>query len=111
MIIKTDSHDVNVISVMSTNLRKNGKVYPALKFLFDGAVSAEDIVALTSGNITIGEDIHEGYNTLGDISVVVGKITTPEQRLVELEQMMADIQAEKEELQAAVNVMVGGSEE
>lgn len=111
MIIKTNSHDVTVSSVMSTYMRKDGKTYPALKFVFDGAISAEDIAALTSGSFSIGEDVHEGYNTQGEISVIVGKITTAEQRVVELEAELEASQAEKEELQQAVNVMVGGSEE
>lgn len=111
MIIKTNSHDVNVASAITATIRKGGKSYPAIKFVFDGAISAEDIAALTSGSFSIGEDVHEGYNTQGEISITVGKITTAEQRIAELEAEMAAMQAEKEELQAAVNVMVGGSEE
>ena len=111
MTIKTNSHDVTVSSVISTTVRKDGKSYPALKFVFGGAVSAEDIAALASGSFAIDEDVHEGYSTLGEISVIVGKITTADQRVAELEAELASAQAEKAELQAAVNVMVGGSEE
>lgn len=111
MIIKTNSHDVAVSSVISTTIRKDGKSYPALKFVFDGAVSAEDIAALTSGSFTIGEDAHEGYSTLGEISVIVGKITTADQRVAELEAELESAQTENAELQKAVDVMVGGSEE
>lgn len=110
MTIKTNSHDVTVSSVISTTVRKDGKSYPALKFIFDGAVSAEDLTALASGSFSIGDDVHEGYSTLGEISVIVGKITTADQRVAELEAELANAQAANAELQQAVNVVVGGAE-
>lgn len=110
MTIKTNSHDITVSSVISTTVRKDGKNYPALKFVFDGAISAEDIAALASGSFAIGEDVHEGYSTLGEISVIVGKITTADQRVAELEAELANAQAANVELQQAVNVVVGGAE-
>ena len=85
MTIKTNSHNVAVSSVISTNIQKDGKSYPALRFVFKEEISKEDIEALSSGEITIGEEIQKGYNTVGEISVTIGKITTAEQEAAKLE--------------------------
>lgn len=79
MIITANNREIDVLSVIADKIQSNGKSYPALKFVFNGAVTSEDIDALTSGEIHIGEYVHEGYNTLGEIAVTVGKITTAEQ--------------------------------
>lgn len=85
MIINVNDKEVNVASVVSTTIHKNGKSYPAFKFIFEGEISAEDIAALSSGNISIDGNEHEGYTTLGEISMIVGKITTAEEERDELE--------------------------
>lgn len=94
MIIKTKMHDITVSSVVSEKIRKNGKIYPALKFIFDGAVSGEDIEALTFGSIEIDGNTHDGYNTLGEVSVTVGKITTAEQTAADLEKELSKVNEE-----------------
>lgn len=95
MIIKTKTHDITVLSVVSTTIRKGGKSYPALKFNFGGAVSEADLTAITSGDFDIGGSKHEGYNTLGEISVVVGKITTAEEERDTLAAALAVEEAKK----------------
>lgn len=79
MLIETKNGTVEVTSIISTTINRNGKTYPALKFVFPGAVTKTDINELVSGTIKINEYSHDGYNTLGEISVTVGKITTAEQ--------------------------------
>lgn len=79
MIIKTKNGNVDVNSVMSTKIIRNGKTFPALKFIFPDKVLASDIYALTSGEININGYKHNGYNTLDEVSVIVGKVTTAEQ--------------------------------
>lgn len=85
MIIKSNNTDIVVKSIFAETLRKNNKTYPALRFVFDGGVTAEELDALCSGAIEIlGDDgnvvgTQEGYTTLGEHSVVIGKITTAEQ--------------------------------
>lgn len=106
MIIKTNSHDINVSSVISTTIRKDGKSYPALKIIFDGAVSSEDIAALTSGEITIGDTVQEGYNTLSEVAVIVGKITTAEQDVAALESELVKVNAEHEEYVETVETIL-----
>lgn len=85
MIIETKNGFVNVVSVESTKIYRNGKAYPALKLVFPGTVSAADIDALTSGEIAINGNEHNGYNTIGEVSVTVGKITTAEQERDEIQ--------------------------
>lgn len=79
MIIQTKNGNVTVNSVMSTKIIRNGKTFPALKFIFPDTLSPSDISALVSGEININGYEHNGYNTLGEISVIVGKITTAEE--------------------------------
>ena len=144
MIIRANNKEVQVKSIISDNMKRGGKTYPALRFEFAEEVSAEDVAVLTFGNFEILSDAgtvvatHEGYNTLKSISVMVGKITTAEQQIEELEAAVAakeaektaiaeslaaaeienanltttleTTQAEKDELQSAIDVMVGGAE-
>lgn len=144
MIIRTNDREIQVKTIFSDSLKRSGKVYPALRFEFAGEVSEEDITALTSGHFEIVDeagsiiDLYEGYNTLKSVSVVVGKITTAEQQIEELEATVAateaeksalaeslaqseaanaeltttleTTQAEKDELQNAIDVIVGGNE-
>jgi hypothetical protein len=107
MIIKTNSHEVDVASVISTNIRRDGKTYSAFKFVFDGAILPEDLEALTSGEITIGEDnVQVGYTTLDEIAVTVGKITTAEQKAAELETELTEITEKHEEYVETVGTIL-----
>lgn len=96
MNIKTKDHVVSVETVVSTNLRRDGKTYPALKFVFSGEITAADIEALLSGNFIIDGNEYKGYNTLGEISVIVGKITTAEQELDEAKEVIEIISGDSE---------------
>lgn len=95
MIIKTKTHDIEVSSVVSTTINKDGKSYPALEFNFPGAISEDDLTALVSGEIVIGDNAHEGYNTLGKIAVTIGKITTAEKERDTLAAALAVEEAKK----------------
>lgn len=106
MIIKTNSRDIAVSSVVSTTIRKGGKSYPALKFVFGGEISADDLTALTSGEIAINSTTHEGYNTLGEIAVTVGRITTAEEERNALESELTTVRAEHEEYKGAVETIL-----
>jgi hypothetical protein len=106
MRITAKNHDMTVESVVSTTIRRNGKSYPALKFIFAEEVTTEDIVALTSGNIFVGENAHEGYTTLDEISITVGKITTAEQQRDEIESELTATKAEHEEYRGTVNTIL-----
>lgn len=107
MIIRANGRDVAVKTVISENMRRDGHTYPALRFVFEGGVSAEDIEALSCGEFVIVGDngavlgTHKGYNTNGAVSVVIGKITEADEKIAELE-------AQNAELQEAMNVIVGG---
>ena len=124
MIIRANNKNIQVKSVLGEKIKRNGNSYPALRFEFENEITADDITALLSGSFEIVDDndnvigIYEGYNTKGSISFVMGKITTAEQKVVELEAEKANLetslattQAENTELQEAINVMVGGSAE
>ena len=145
MIIRNGDKTVNVTSILGDSLRKGSKVYPALKFEFADEITAADLEVLMSGSFEILDDegnvlgVHEGYNTLKSLSVSIGKITTDEQKIEELEATVAaneadkaaleasladseaanaelttnleTAQAENAELQNAIDVMVGGNAE
>ena len=124
MIIRTNNKDIQVQSVLGEKIKRNGNSYPALRFEFENEITTDDVTALLSGSFEIVDDndnvigIYEGYNTKGSISFVMGKITTAEQKVIELEAEKANLetslattQAENTELQEAINVMVGGSAE
>lgn len=99
MKIKAQNREIEVMSVVSTTINKNGKKYPALEVEFPSAVSEDDIADLTSGKITISKNTHEGYNTLGKVSVVIGKITTAEEE-------RDAIEAEHAEMKESVNLIL-----
>ena len=143
MIIRANNKDIQIKSVLSEKIKRNGNSYPALRFEFENEITADDITALTSGSFEILNDngevmgTHEGYNILKSVSVVIGKITTDEQRIEALEATIAATeaeksalaeslaqseatnaeltttleatQAEKKELQSAIDVIVGGN--
>ena len=124
MIIRANNKDIQVKSVLGEKIKRNGNSYPALRFEFENEITTDDVTALLSGSFEIIDDndnvigTYEGYNTKGSISFVMGKITTAEQKVVELEAEKANLetslattQAENTELQEAINVMVGGSAE
>ena len=85
MIIRANNKEINAKNIYSETIRQNGKSYPALRVVFDGGVTAEELDALCSGALEILDDdgnvvgTQEGYTTLGEHSVVIGKITTAEQ--------------------------------
>lgn len=85
MIIKTNNAEITAKSIYSETMRQGGKSYPGLRIVFSGGVTAEEIDELCSGALEIHDDsgnvvgIHNGYTTRGELSLVVGKITTAEQ--------------------------------
>lgn len=109
MKIKTTTKEIEVKYVASERMNKDGKNYPALKIVVPNGVSLEEIAALTSGSFEIIDDdgsaigTHEGYTTLKETTVVIGKITTAEQQINELE-------AELNETNEALGIIVGGAE-
>ena len=115
MIIRVNEKEIRVKSILGDFLKRGVKTYPALRFEFESEVTASDVESLLSGRFDILDDngtvigTHEGYNTLKNISVTIGKITTEEQRIEELEAEKNVLATEKEELQNAVNVLVGGN--
>lgn len=85
MIIRANNNEINAKNIIGETMCQNGKSYPALRVVFDGGVTADELDALCSGAFEILDDdgnvvgTQEGYTTLGEHSVVIGKITTAEQ--------------------------------
>lgn len=101
MIIRANDKTINAINILGENIRKNGKSYPALRFVLAGGVTAAELDALCSGNIEIIDDagnvvgVHEGYTTRGEHSIVIAKITTAEQERDEMAAALAVEEAKK----------------
>lgn len=99
MIISANGKHIEVNSVISETIKSGTKKYPALRFEFAENISSEDIAALMCGTFDILDDdgnvlgTHEGYNTRGSLSVVIGKITPVEK---ELEAVELELNKEKE---------------
>lgn len=104
MIIRNGDNIARVVSISSDSLKRKMKTYPALRFEFENEVKAEDIAVLLSGNFEIVDDngnvigTKQGYNTLKNISVTVGKITTSEQQIEDLEATVAFAEAANTQL-------------
>ncbi len=105
MIIKAKNREISVKGIQSESIRQNGKSYPALRITVDGGLPQTEIDALCSGMLEIIDDsgnvigTHEGYTTNAEHSLIVGKITTADQEIAELEN---EITATKQEHTAYV---------
>lgn len=85
MIIRANNNEINAKNIIGETMRQNGKSYPALRIVFNGGVTADELDALCSGAFEILDEngnvvgVQQGYTTPGEHSVVIGKITTAEQ--------------------------------
>ena len=95
MVISTKNRNIAAKNIIGETMRQNGKSYPALRIVFNGGVTAEELDALCSGSLEIVDGsgqvagMQEGYTTRGELSFVVAKITTPEQERDELAAALA----------------------
>ena len=95
MIIRTNNKEINDVNIFSETMKQSGKSYPALRIVFNSAVTAEELDELCSGALEILDEngnvvgVQQGYTTRGDHSLVIGKITTPEQERDELAAALA----------------------
>lgn len=95
MIIRTNEKEINVKNLIGETMRQNGKNYPALRIVFGNDVTTDELDALCSGSLEILDNdgnvvgTQDGYTTLGEHSVVIGKITTAEQERDELAAALA----------------------
>lgn len=101
MIIRANDKTINAVNILGENIRKNGKTYPALRIMFSGSVTVDELDALCSGKLEITDDegnvvgVHDGYTTRGEHTFVVAKITTAEQERDELASALAVEEAKK----------------
>lgn len=101
MIIRTNNKEIDVKNLIGETMRQNGKNYPALRIVFNGGVTAEELDALCSGVLEILDNdgnvvgTQDGYTTLGEHSLVIGKITTAEQERDNLAAALAAEEAKK----------------
>lgn len=85
MIIRANDKNISAKNIIGETMRQGGKSYPALRIVFNSAVTAEELDELCSGALEILDEngnvvgVQQGYTTRGDHSLVIGKITTPEQ--------------------------------
>jgi hypothetical protein len=101
MKIRTNGKEITVSNVYSESMRRDGKTYPALRFVIFGGVTAAELDALCSGQLEITDDagnvavVHDGYTTRGEHTFTVAKITTAEQERDELASALAVEEAKK----------------
>lgn len=101
MIIYANDKTINAVNIIGETFRRDGKSYPALRFVLGGGVTAAELDALCSGKLEITDDagnvvgVHEGYTTRGEHTFTVAKITTAEQERDELASALAVEEAKK----------------
>lgn len=101
MTIRANNKNINAKNIIGETMRRNGKTYPALRIVFSGGVTAEEINELCAGSLEILDEngavvgLHEGYTTRGEHSVVIAKITTAEQERDSLAAALAIEEAKK----------------
>lgn len=101
MIIYANDKTINDVNIIGETFRRDGKSYPALRFVLAGGVTAAELDALCSGKLEITDDagnvvgVHEGYTTRGEHTFTVAKITTAEQERDELASALAVEEAKK----------------
>lgn len=85
MVIRANNKEINVKNILGETMKQGGKSYPALRIVFRDGVTGEELTSLCSDSFEILDEngnvvgVQEGYTTLGEHSVVLGKITTAEQ--------------------------------
>ena len=115
MKIRTQNCEIKIEKIFSESMKNGVYTYPALRIVLPDGIPSEDVAEILSGSFDILTDngdlamTYEGYTTLKEISVTIGKITTADQRVEELEAELATVKAEKEEIQNALDVIVGGN--
>lgn len=101
MIIYANDKTINAVNIIGETFRRDGKSYPALRFVLGGGVTAAELDALCSGSLEITDDagnivgVHDGYTTRGEHTFTVAKITTAEQERDELASALAVEEAKK----------------
>lgn len=84
MIIHANGRPVEVFSVYETNVGVGDRTYPGLVINFVGSPSHEDMDALATGNITIGNVTLEGYTQFSDMTLTLFKMSDEAQQVEEL---------------------------
>ena len=101
MIIYANDKTINAVNIIGETFRREGKNYPALRFVLGSGVTAAELDALCSGKLEITDDagnvvgVHDGYTTRGEHTFTVAKITTAEQERDELASALAVEEAKK----------------
>lgn len=101
MIIYANDKTINAVNIIGETFRREGKSYPALRFVLGSGVTAAELDALCSGKLVIADDagnvvgVHDGYTTRGEHTFTVAKITTAEQERDEMATALAVEEAKK----------------
>lgn len=90
MKVNANGQEMEVTGVYGEKYKRDGREYPALRFVFPAAVTAEDLSALLCGNLEFSGAAHEGYTTLGGVSVTVAKVTAAEEELEAAQQQLSE---------------------
>lgn len=108
MIIRANDKEVIVKSILGDSMKRGLRDYPALRFEFENEITASDIETLISGSFEILDDEgnvqgkYDGYNTVKNLSISIGRITSEEQELIDLETEMSELRIENDEYQTAI---------
>lgn len=145
MYIKAGTYKVKINNYYVDIITRNMKTYPAYRFDFSEGITSEELSAILSGSFDIVGDADEvlksckGYTELDNFQMIIGKITTADERVVELEEANSTLQQnleattqnlenttqelnvttqnletvteEKNQISEALNIILGGSAE
>lgn len=103
MIIRTETRDIRVKSVVGDHIMKGAVRCRTLRLELPGGITEEDVAAMTGGAFEIIDDegnalgTHEGYTTLKSINVVLEEtLSTAEEEIVALSEELKSARAEGE---------------
>lgn len=84
MIINANGHEIELFSVYESEVIRGAKSCPALVLRLLEMPTAEQLAALTSGEISIGGAAYTGYTQVSDLVLTLYKQSIPEQQVEEL---------------------------
>lgn len=104
--IKTKSGTLTAEGVTESKEKRGKVTHSALRVTFQGGVTAEQIDQLISGWLEIGGAVREGFTTLKEVSVTVGKTESDDAIIAGLEAELTEEKAQHEKSKVTLDKAV-----
>lgn len=104
--IKTKSGALTAEGVAESKEKRGHVTHSALRVTFQDGVTVEQIDQLTSGWLEIGGAVREGFTTLKEVSVTIGKTESDDAIIAGLEAELVEEKAQHEKSKATLDKAV-----